>query len=106
MHLFDTIVCGGDVQRRKPAPDLIFKALANLSMPPGPDCWYVGDSTTDTIAAKEAGVTNIFYNGARWDQVWLDKIYPGTTRHPHKPDAIVDDFRDLTELVKSFTSIT
>ncbi len=100
-HLFDTMVCGDDVEKRKPAPDLILKALDNLGAGPGPDCWYVGDSTTDTIAAKEAGVTNIFYNGAQWDTEWLNKIFPTTNRHPHKPDAVINNFSELLQLVES-----
>lgn len=98
-HLFDTIVCGGDIVKRKPAPDPVLKALENLGVEPGPDCWYVGDSTTDTAAAKEAGVTSVFYNGAHWDDAWLDKIFPGTEKHPHKPDAVVNNFRELIQLV-------
>ena len=100
-HLFDTIVCGDDVENRKPAPDLILKALENLHSRPGPGCWYVGDSTTDTVAAKEAGVTNIFYNGANWDDNWLMKIFPGTTKHPHKPDYIVHNFSEFKSLVEA-----
>jgi phosphoglycolate phosphatase len=45
-------------------------------------------------------VTNIFYNGAHWDQHWLDKIFPGTVRHPHRPDAMINDSLELLELVK------
>jgi phosphoglycolate phosphatase len=100
-HLFDTMVCGDDVINRKPAPDTILKALGNLGVRPGRDCWYVGDSTTDTIAAKEAGITNVFYNGAHWDSEWLDKIFPGTDKHPHKPDAVVNYFTEFIELVES-----
>lgn len=100
-HLFDTIVCGDEVKNRKPAPELILKALDNLDVKPGQSCWYVGDSTTDTIAAKEAGVTNIFYNGAKWDTAWLDQIFPGTKKHPHKPDAIVNNFSQFMGLVES-----
>ena len=100
-HLFDTMVCGDDVQKRKPAPDLILKALDNLDMNPGPDCWYVGDSTTDTVAAKEAGVTSIFYNGAQWDADWLNKIFPCTNKHPHKPDAVVNYFPEFLQLVEA-----
>lgn len=100
-YLFDTLVCGDDVKKRKPAPDLILKALKNLDVRPGPAVWYIGDSTTDTITAKAAGVTNIFFNGAHWDKEWLDKIFPGTLKHPHKPDAIVDDFKEFMQLVES-----
>jgi len=103
-RFFSTVVCGDDVSKRKPAPDSILKALDNLGVDPGPGVWYVGDSTTDTIAAKEAGVTNIFYNGAGWDQAWLDKIFPDTIRHPHTPDAVVDDCRQLLDLVRCFVS--
>ena len=100
-HLFDTMVCGDDVERRKPAPDLILKALHNLGKKPGDDCWYVGDSTTDTIAAKEAKVISVFYNGAHWDRDWIEKIFPGTEKHPHKPDVVVNNFNEFMQLVKS-----
>jgi phosphoglycolate phosphatase len=98
------MVCGDDVSRRKPAPDSIFQALENLAVKPGPGTWYIGDSTTDTIAAKRAGVTNVFYNGAQWDRNWLDKIFPGTIRHPYKPDAVVNNCIDLLDMVKKFVA--
>ena len=100
VDLFDTMACGNDVRHRKPNPDLIFKALEFLGMRPSEQCWYVGDSTTDVIAAKDAGVTAVFYNGAHWDQAWLDKIFPGTTRHPHRPDAVVDSMAELVTLAR------
>lgn len=97
---FDVIVCGSDVARRKPAPDMLLRALERLNRRPSSSCWYVGDSTTDVIAAKEAGVTSIFYNGAGWGQSWLDKIFPNTTKHPHRPDAVVNSIDELTELAR------
>ncbi|NKF23698.1 HAD family hydrolase [Solimonas marina] len=99
-ELVDTMVCGDDVARRKPHPDLVLKALDNLGRAPGLDCWYVGDSTTDVIAAKRAGVTSVFYNGVGWDRHWLDKIFPGTVRHPHVPDAVVGDLPELLALAR------
>ena len=99
---FDTMVCGDDVPKRKPAPDQILKALENLSAPRDYGCWYVGDSTTDVIAANDAGVTAVFYNGAKWSQGWIDRIFPNTVRHPHKPDAVVNDFKELTRMVRLF----
>jgi phosphoglycolate phosphatase len=100
--LFDTVVCGDDTSRRKPAPDPIIKAFENLDLKPNLNCWYVGDSTTDIVAGKEAGVSAIFYNGAQWEHHWISKIFPGTTRHPHQPDAVVDSFRELTRLVRVY----
>jgi phosphoglycolate phosphatase len=101
-HFFDTMVCGDDVGLRKPAPDSIFKALDNLGMEPNTGTWYIGDSTTDTIAAKRAGVSNVFYNGAGWDRTWLDKIFPDTIRHPYKPDAFVNNSLELLDMVRKF----
>lgn len=98
--LFDVVVCGTDVARRKPAPDMILHALAELELPADEHCWYVGDSTTDVIAARKAGVTSIFYNGAGWDQPWLDKIFPGTLKHPHRPDAVVPTIHEVTQLAR------
>ncbi len=100
LDLFDVIVSGDDGVRRKPHPDMLLKALAELGIEPGKHCWYAGDSTTDIIAAKEAGVTAIFYNGAHWSQAWLDKIFPGTVRHPHRPDAVIDSIGALTDLAR------
>ena len=99
---FETMVCGDDVAHRKPSPDLLIKALQNLRVSADTSCWYVGDSTTDVIAAKEAKVTAIFYNGANWDELWIDKIFPGTVRHPHKPDAVITHFSELDRLVEQF----
>jgi phosphoglycolate phosphatase len=98
--LFDTTVCGCDTQRRKPGPEPVLKALANLGERPGPGCWYLGDSTTDVIAAKRAGITSVFFNGAGWTHEWINKIFPGTPAHPHQPDAIVDSFVEFKWLVE------
>ena len=100
VDLFETTVCGNDTGKRKPNPEPIYKALDNLGESPGPDCWYVGDSTTDVVAAKQAGTTSIFFNGAGWDHAWINKIFPGTDRHPYQPDAIVDSFAEFKWLLE------
>jgi phosphoglycolate phosphatase len=99
-ELFDTMVCGDDVKRRKPHPDLVLKALSDLGAAPDGHCWYVGDSTTDIIAAKEARVTAVFYNGADWDEAWLHKIFPRSENHPHAPDLVVRDLADLVDTAR------
>jgi phosphoglycolate phosphatase len=98
-NLFMTSVCGDDTERRKPHTDQIDRAVANLEGKIGPHVWYVGDSTTDTIAAKSAEVTSVFFNGAQWDQPWLNTIFPGSDRYPHKPDVVVNDFAEFWALV-------
>ncbi|MCC1497220.1 HAD family hydrolase [Alcanivorax sp. 1008] len=100
LELFDVTVCGTDVARRKPAPDPLHYALQQLKLPADQHVWYVGDSTTDVIAARLAGITPIFYNGAGWSQNWLDKIFPGSPRHPHLPDAVVNTIAEVTDLAR------
>lgn len=99
--LFATEICGDDTERRKPHTDQILKAAANLGCELGKDVWYVGDSTTDVIAAKSAGITSVFFNGALWDLPWLNQIFPGSPRYPHKPDVVVNDFSELWALTLS-----
>ena len=98
-EFFDTAVCGDDTPRRKPHPDQLQRAVADLGSPAGPQVWYVGDSTTDTIAASSAGMTSVFFNGAQWDQAWLNQIFPGDDRFPYKPDVVVNDFAEFWALV-------
>ncbi|HUN69654.1 MAG TPA: HAD-IA family hydrolase [Burkholderiales bacterium] len=92
--LFDVLVCGDDVPRRKPAPDMVLRALEELGLRAGPEVWFIGDSTTDVIAARQAGVRAIFYNGAKWDPRQLVRIFPPE----HPPDAITGDFSALETL--------
>lgn len=105
LGLFDATVCGGDTYRRKPNPEPIFKALELLGEPPSTSCWYLGDSSTDVVCARRAEVTPIFFNGAGWAHDWLEKVFPGTPEHPHKPDAIVDTFKEFRWLFEECLSI-
>ena len=100
-ELFGVVVCGADAGRRKPAPDAILKALAELGRTerPGPSHWYVGDSTTDVAAAKRAGVTAVFFNGAAWSGAWFEERFPGTSERPYVPDVVVADCTELRELI-------
>jgi len=98
--LFDVVVCGTDVSRRKPAPDMLLYALSEMEIYPSKHCWYVGDSTTDVIAAGRAGISAIFYNGANWSESWLDKIFPGTLRHPYRPDAVASSIAEVARLAR------
>ena len=53
-----TIVDGSQVQRAKPAPDLLLRAAERLRVTPA-DCWAVGDSTWDIRASRAAGMAAI-----------------------------------------------
>lgn len=53
-----TIVDGSQVERAKPAPDLLLRAAERLGVGPH-ECWAVGDSTWDIRAARAAGMAAI-----------------------------------------------
>lgn len=103
---FGEKICGDDTARRKPHPDQLQLAMQNLGIPANAAVWYVGDSTTDTIAAKTAGITSVFFNGAQWDQSWLNKIFPGSENQPHKPDVVVNDFSEFWAMLLACRSST
>ena len=57
-NVFDSIVAGDDLLTKKPAPDMIYRALADMGTTPASAC-LVGDSKADLGAAKAAGVKSI-----------------------------------------------
>lgn len=52
---FDAVIGGGDVERIKPQPDMLWLAAERLELS-AEDCVMVGDSSNDTQAAKAAGM--------------------------------------------------
>jgi phosphoglycolate phosphatase len=96
---FELTICGDDVSQRKPHPDQLLLAAEQLGESSDGRIWYVGDSTTDVIAAARAGQTGDFFNGAQWDLRWLNTIFPGNEKYPYKPDVVVNDFSEFWALV-------
>ncbi len=56
--MFDVVICNEHVQQRKPHPEGLLKAAANLGCTVG-CCAYVGDVPEDIIAGKTAGMQTI-----------------------------------------------
>lgn len=54
-NLFDSIVCGEDVVRKKPAPDVYKTVLSQLRLQPD-ECLAIEDSRNGLAAANAAGV--------------------------------------------------
>jgi HAD superfamily hydrolase (TIGR01509 family) len=52
---FQVVVCGEDVERKKPAPDAYLTVLASLQLPPQA-CLAIEDSRNGLLAAQSAGV--------------------------------------------------
>jgi beta-phosphoglucomutase-like phosphatase (HAD superfamily) len=53
-HYFSVTVCGDEVPRGKPAPDIYLRAAEMLGLDPA-RCLAVEDSVTGTLAAESAG---------------------------------------------------
>jgi len=98
-QLFSCSVCGDEAARRKPHPDQLLQAAHKLGVKDMATVWYVGDSSTDVVAAKRAGAVAVFFNGAQWDLPWLEKIFPGSDAFPAQPDVVVNDFAQFWALV-------
>ncbi len=54
-RLFDMVLCWGEVSPPKPHPETILTICRRLSIPPG-ETVMVGDSVTDMVMGKRAGV--------------------------------------------------
>jgi len=83
------VVVEDDTARHKPHPDPLLHAAAALNLPPA-DCWYIGDSTHDMIAARAAGMTGI---GAAWGPYARADLEPLAA-------AIADTPADVLSLLK------
>jgi phosphoglycolate phosphatase len=53
--LLDAVVCGDEVQHKKPHPEIVLQACSRLGVAPG-QAVMVGDSANDVLAARAAGV--------------------------------------------------
>lgn len=73
----------------KPAPDVIFTALAAMGAKPE-DCLFVGDSAADMEAGKRAGVKTCAVRYGYGNEAELEKW---------SPDFWVDDLRELNATV-------
>jgi phosphoglycolate phosphatase len=74
----------------KPHPALLEIAMAELKVEPK-DCWMVGDSPNDLLAARAAGCAAIGVSYGLKDRASLEE---------QKPDALLDDFPSLMPLLE------
>ncbi len=66
-HHFDTVIGAGDAKADKPSPDPILLALERLGRQADRSIWYLGDTASDMIAARAAGVTAVLVGDASHD---------------------------------------
>ncbi len=81
---FDALVFGDEVARPKPDPDPVERALAQLGLAPSLRVTFVGDSSHDVHAGRDAGVHTI---GVTWGA--------GTAGEVADANLVVDDAAGL-----------
>lgn len=62
-ELMGSVVTWGRCSRRKPAPDPLLLCCEELDVSADEDCWYVGDTENDGLAAHAAGLS---FGWASW----------------------------------------
>jgi len=87
--VFDVVVCGGDVEERKPRPGPLRRALAALAVAPA-EALYVGDTVEDVIMGQVAGTRTAAVLGGFAGREALEEA---------SPDYLLDSLRDLVPLV-------
>jgi len=75
LERFDAMVLGGDVSRRKPDPEGIFKCLDKLGVAPEAAV-YVGDTPVDIQASRAAGVHAVGVLTGAGDSAALSAQWP------------------------------
>lgn len=84
---FDIVVTGDDVERQKPDPEGILKALRTLGVP-AEETIFLGDSSADIQAGFAAGLPTF---GVHWLSTFQSAEFE---REPHRIFTRVDDFLD------------
>ena len=77
-RIFKSLVGASDAERDKPARESIELALAESSVEPGPDVWFVGDTDIDMLCARNAGCKAVL-------------LRP----HPQEPEEFADSPPDI-----------
>jgi phosphoglycolate phosphatase len=85
--IFDSVMAGGMIDSRKPAPDMLRKTIQNLGSGP---TLYVGDSEIDAETARRAGVPFALYSEG----------YRKTPVKEIQHDWVFDDFAVLRGIVE------
>ncbi len=62
-QFFEVVVTSRDVEKPKPAPDMLLLAARRLGRSPG-DCLFIGDSELDRIAATEGSMPFVAFGEA------------------------------------------
>ena len=86
---FDLVVSSDDVKKGKPNPEMLLKIIKHFHVTPK-EALYVGDSTSDIIAAKRAKMKSVAVLTGALSEKQAEKL---------KPDFIVKDATQLQEVL-------
>ena len=93
-HLFDVIVSIDDVSHGKPDPQMIHHALNALNISPS-DAFIMGDSKSDVVAGKRAGVKTIAFSPEENRKYLALEALRFT-----EPSHLIHSYDDLWEVLK------
>jgi len=87
---FDVLVCGEDVERKKPAPDLYVLALARLELD-ARECVAIEDSELGVAAAVAAGIATVVTTNANTAHEDFDRarLVVDTLGEPDAPATVL-----------------
>jgi len=93
LHFLDAVVCDDEVERGKPAPDIVLEATKRLKVPPH-ICIVVGDTLFDVEAGKRAGAHAIL--------VVRKPIYLAKSKY--LPNYVIPSLKDIISIIKTWES--
>ena len=91
--LVDAVVTSEDVDRSKPAPDIVHAALKRIAPTPAARCVFIGDTPYDAEAAIRAGVSTVGVLGGGFDDTELKAS--GCTAVYRDVKDLLDHYDDL-----------
>jgi pyrophosphatase PpaX len=89
LELFDAVVTGYEVEKHKPAPDIVLEAAKRLGVDPK-ECVVVGDSPVDVQAGKRAGAFTVVLLSDTYDRKLLEDT---------KPTIIIEELQEILMLL-------
>lgn len=94
---FESIVISGDVNRRKPSPEIFMKALKDLEVEAS-EAIFIGDTlSTDIKGAKKVGMYTVLIQR----EGHTKNLFWSSTEKPEAPDRVIRDLREILELLKN-----
>lgn len=91
--LFDVVLCYEDTAEHKPKPEPLNKALELMGGDTS-SAVMIGDSTADIIASSSADIDSILFHSPEHNKFYdIDKL------KQHNPTYIVEDFREIMQII-------